>query len=178
MHFFDIERSRVSNANTSRHFRSLEFANNACIASLKRVEPHYSVGSGYFPNRFENTVKKNRKLFLELLRPDVVRRAYGFRVEYTTTCSRDAIVAMLAWLSFLMLGNAILHVGATAVLGRYSPGVITSLVLYLLFSFLFLGQALREFRIGFVRAAAAIVVGAFPMLLHGYLIVFCGSRLF
>ena len=94
------------------------------------------------------------------------------------SCSRDAIVLILAWLSFLMLGNTILHVGATVVLGRYSPGVVTSLVLYLPFFFLFLRRALREFRIGFVRAAAVIVVGAFPMLVHGYLIVFRGSRLF
>ena len=92
--------------------------------------------------------------------------------------SRDAIVLMLAWLSFLMVGNAISHVGATVVLSRYSPGVVTSLVLYLPFFFLFLRRALWEFRIGFVRAAAVIVVGAFPMLLHGYLIVFRGSRLF
>jgi len=59
------------------------------------------------------------------------------------SCSRDAIVLMLAWLSFLMFGNAILHVGATVVLGRYSPGVITSVVLYLPFFFLFVRHALR-----------------------------------
>ena len=94
------------------------------------------------------------------------------------SCSRDAIVAMLAWLSFLMFGNAILHVGATVVLGRYAPGVVTSLVLYLPFFFLFLRRALRQFDIGLVSAAVVVVVGAFPMLVHGYLIVFRGSRLF
>ena len=94
------------------------------------------------------------------------------------SCSRDAIVVMLTWLSFLMLGNAIVHVGATVALGRYSPGVVTSVVLYLPFFFLFLRHARRQFGIGFVRAAAVVVVGAFPMLLHGYLIIFRGSRLF
>ena len=63
MHFFDTERSRVSNANTSRHFRSLESANNTCITSLTRVGPHYSADSEYFPKRFEKTVKKNRNFF-------------------------------------------------------------------------------------------------------------------
>ena len=94
------------------------------------------------------------------------------------SCSRDVIVLMLAWLSFLMFGNAILHVGGTAVLGRYSPGTVTSVVLYLPFFFLFLLRALRQFGIGFVSAVAVVVVGAFPMLLHGYLIIFRGSRLF
>ncbi len=94
------------------------------------------------------------------------------------SCSRDAIVLMLALLSFLMFGNAILHVGATVALGRYSPGVVTSVVLYLPFFFLFLRHAQRQFGIGFVSAAAVVAVGAFPMLLHGYLIIFRGSRLF
>ncbi len=38
-------------------------ANNGCIASLTRVDVHYSAGSQYFPKRFENTVKKNRNFF-------------------------------------------------------------------------------------------------------------------
>ncbi len=94
------------------------------------------------------------------------------------SCSRDAIVLMLALLSFLMFGNAILHVGATVALGRYCPGVVTSVVLYLPFFFVFLRQARWQFGIGLASAAAVVVVAAFPMLLHGYLIVFRGSRLF
>ena len=92
--------------------------------------------------------------------------------------SRAAIVLMVWWLSFLMLGNAILHVVATMVLGRYSPGVVTSIILYLPFFFVFLRRALRQFGIRFASAAAAVVAGALPMLVHGYLIVFRGSRLF
>ena len=94
------------------------------------------------------------------------------------SCSSEAIVLMLAWLSFLMFGNAIVHVTGTVALGRYSPGTVTSVVLYLPFFFLFVLRALRQFGIGWVNAAAVVGVAAFPMLLHGYLIIFRGSRLF
>ena len=93
------------------------------------------------------------------------------------SCSREAIVLMLAWLSFLTFGNAILHVGATVALGRYSPGAVTSVVLYLPFFFLFLRHARRQFGIGLVSAAVVVVAGAFPMLLHGYLCRVSGAWL-
>ena len=93
-------------------------------------------------------------------------------------CSRETIVVMLAWLSFLMFGNAILHITGTVALGRYAPGTITSVLLYLPFFYVFVLRALRQFSIAWVNAAAVVAVAAFPMLLHGYLIIFRGSRLF
>ena len=77
MHFFDTERSRVSNANTSRHFRSLELANNGGVASLTRVEPYYSARSAYFPKRFEKSVKKNRNCFLNYFVRTFRKSGYG-----------------------------------------------------------------------------------------------------
>jgi len=77
-----------------------------------------------------------------------------------------------------MFGNAILHITGTVALNRYAPGTVTFVVLSLPFFFLFVLRALRQFSIGWVNAAAAVSVAAFPMSLHGYLIIFRASRLF
>ena len=93
--------------------------------------------------------------------------------------SREKVAALLAiaWLGFLMLGNSMLHITATLALGRYAPGVITSVLLYLPFFLWFFARSLDHFRLRCTTAMAVAAVGALPMLIHGYFIVFEGRRL-
>jgi hypothetical protein len=87
-------------------------------------------------------------------------------------------VALVAWFSFLMLANAILHVVGSLHDRAYVPGLVTAVALYLPFGVWLLRQMVRSRRLRAGTVAAAAVLGALPMLVHGYLIIFRGSRLF
>jgi hypothetical protein len=94
--------------------------------------------------------------------------------------SRSAVslTLVVAWFSFLMFANALFHIAGALVDRSYMPGLVTALVLYIpYFSWLFV-RALRSGRVGVVWLVVAAVLGATPMLVHGFLIVFRGSRLF
>ena len=94
--------------------------------------------------------------------------------------SRSAFSLCLAlmWLGFLMLANAVLHIGGGLVDGKYVPGLATAVLLYLpYYLWLFIG-AVKSRRVTFAPLAAVAVLGSLPMLAHGYLIIFRGSRLF
>jgi hypothetical protein len=95
-----------------------------------------------------------------------------------TTKEKGAALLCCLWLSFLMFANAILHLAGTAVLGRYSPGAITSAALYLPYFAWFLWLVIRQFKLGPIAVMMTVVLGSLPMLIHGYLIVFEGRRLF
>jgi hypothetical protein len=94
--------------------------------------------------------------------------------------SRSAVSAtvVIAWFSFLMFANALFHLVGALVDRAYMPGLVTALLLYLPF---YAWVAMSTFRMrrmpGSVMATAALI-GALPMLTHGYLIIFRGSRLF
>ena len=94
--------------------------------------------------------------------------------------SHEAVPALLgaAWVGLLMLANAVFHLVATLAEGRYCPGVVTGTFLYLPFSAVFISKAAREARLPFLAVLAAALAGGLPMGVHGYLIVFRGSRLF
>lgn len=85
---------------------------------------------------------------------------------------------LAAWVGFLMLANGALHLAGTIAHARYCPGVVTGTLLYLPYGALLLRKIVRELGLspGVVLGTAAL--GGAPMLLHGYLIVFRGSRLF
>jgi len=93
--------------------------------------------------------------------------------------SRDSVAALvaIAWLGFLMLGNSILHITATLVVGRYAPGVITSVLLYLPFFLWFWVRSIDRFGLRIATAVTVAMAGALPMLIHGYFIIFLGRRL-
>lgn len=86
--------------------------------------------------------------------------------------------ALVAWFSFLMLANALLHIVGALSDRAYVPGLITAIVLYLPFSVWLLRRIVRSRRLPGAAVATAAVLGALPMLVHGYLIIFRGSRLF
>jgi hypothetical protein len=94
--------------------------------------------------------------------------------------SREAAVSILtvAWIGFLMLANGIFHLVGTIVHGRYSPGVITGTLLYLPLSFLFMRAVVRECAVTWSTVVVVALVGGMPMYIHGYMIVFRGSRFF
>lgn len=87
-------------------------------------------------------------------------------------------VALVAWFSFLMLANAALHVVGALYDRAYVPGLVTAVVLYLPFGVWLLRRIVQSRRLHGITVATAAVLGALPMLVHGYLIIFRGSRLF
>jgi hypothetical protein len=98
-------------------------------------------------------------------------------VLMATTKDDIAVVFMLAWLSFVMFANSLFHLTATIVHG-YSPGAITSLFLYLPYFVWFLWSVIKSKQLKPIMIAATIVLGSLPMFIHGYLIIFEGTRFF
>lgn len=92
--------------------------------------------------------------------------------------SKSSATVMVVWLSFLMPANAVLHLGAAIIDGAYVPGLVTALLLYVPFAAVVASNILRERRLSPSVLAIAATFGALPMLAHGYLIAFRGSRLF
>ncbi len=94
--------------------------------------------------------------------------------------SRNGASVLLAvcWLSFTMFANPFVHLGATLIVGTYSPGVVTSTALNLPYFFWFVAVVARTSTLRTSAIVTATLVGALPMLVHGYLIVFQGTTLF
>lgn len=84
----------------------------------------------------------------------------------------------LAWLGFLMLANAVFHITGSLVDGRYVPGLITAVLLYLPYYIWLFVRAVKSRRVTAAALLAAAVPCSLPMLIHGYLILFRGDRLF
>jgi hypothetical protein len=98
-------------------------------------------------------------------------------VEWLSQSAASLIFAV-AWFGFLMFANAIFHIGGALVDERYVPGLVTAVLLYLpYYSWLFVRGA-KSKRVGVPGLIVATIIGAIPMLAHGYLILFRGSRLF
>ena len=119
----------------------------------------------------------SQRLFLSV---NAVALLITLAVAFFVVASRDRASALAgaAWVGFLMPANAAFHVVATVVHGRYSPGVITALLLYVPVSLLFLRAASRERGLSPASVLAVAVLGGMPMDVHGYLMIFRGSRLF
>jgi hypothetical protein len=87
-------------------------------------------------------------------------------------------LVLAAWIGFLMLANGIFHLVGTIAHARYCPGVVTGTLLYLPYGALLLRRIVRDLGVHPVAVLGMAVLGAVPMLVHGYLIVFRASRLF
>ena len=94
--------------------------------------------------------------------------------------SRSALSLAFAvvWLSFLMLANAILHIVGGLVDQQYVPGLATAILLYLPYYCWFFIKAVKSKQVKMIVLVMGAVLGSLPMLIHGYLIIFRGSRLF
>jgi hypothetical protein len=97
---------------------------------------------------------------------------------YRANPSPATTILVVAWLSFLMLTNAIFHVTAAILDRTYVPGLATAGVLYLPYCAWVARQVLRSRQAGGGVLAGAAILGGMPMAVHGYRILFLGSRLF
>jgi len=86
--------------------------------------------------------------------------------------------AIVLWFSFLMLANAIFHIAGGIIDKKYVPGVVTAIVLYLPYYFLIVSKILQKRRLTLPSLIILALLGSSLMLIHGYLILFRGSRLF
>jgi len=91
--------------------------------------------------------------------------------------SAGTALTTVAWLSFLMGANALIHITGAVVDGGYVPGLVTAIFVYVPYCGLIFWLVKR----GGVSGNGLLVtagVGAIPMLIHGYRIIFLGTRLF
>ena len=92
--------------------------------------------------------------------------------------SAFSLTLMIAWFGFLMLANAIFHIAGGLVDWQYVPGLVTAIILYIPYYLWLFTKALKSERVKTAALFVAALLGSIPMLIHGYLIVFRGSRLF
>lgn len=97
---------------------------------------------------------------------------------FWVTQSPASVLLVTAWLSFLMLTNAIFHITGAIVDEDYVPGLVTAILLYLPYCGWVAVEVIRSRRVAPGLLAAAAVVGGLPMAVHGYRILFLGTRLF
>jgi hypothetical protein len=89
-----------------------------------------------------------------------------------------AHILAIGWLSFLMPANAIIHIVGSVIDEGYAPGVVTAIVLYIPYYFFLMMKIKRSGRVDLSWMIGAAGLGSIPMLVHGYRILFFGSRLF
>lgn len=109
--------------------------------------------------------------------PDRLSRGL-LTLVFRVTGPAVAVVLIVGWLSFLMLTNAILHITGAIVDRGYVPGLATAILLYLPYCGWVAGQVVHSRRVAPALLGAAAVFGAIPMAVHGYRILFLGTRLF
>jgi Protein of unknown function with HXXEE motif len=91
--------------------------------------------------------------------------------------SAFSLTVAVVWLSFLMLANAIFHIVGGLVDRQYVPGLVTAILLYLPYYGWFFMRAVKTKQVRVIGLIVGAVLGSLPMLIHGYLIIFRGSRL-
>lgn len=92
--------------------------------------------------------------------------------------SAGSLIVAATWLGFLFMANAVFHVVGGMADGGYVPGLLTAVVLYVPYYVWFLIETLKTRRVNAAALTACVALGSLPMLMHGYLIIFRGSRLF
>jgi hypothetical protein len=76
-------------------------------------------------------------------------------------------IVMIAWLSFLMLTNGVLHLLGCILFREYVPGTVTAAVLYLPYFSIAAVRICRDFGVPPRAAILAVAVGAVPMIAQG-----------
>jgi hypothetical protein len=98
-------------------------------------------------------------------------------LSFWITRTRPVVLAVVAWLGFLMLANAAFHVTGAVVDRGYVPGLASAVLLYLPYC-AWIAQQVAQSGVGIPLLLAAALLGAIPMSVHGYRILFLGTRLF
>jgi hypothetical protein len=86
-------------------------------------------------------------------------------------------LALIAWLSFVMLTNGLLHLTASLAFREYVPGTVTAGVLYLPFFAAAIVTIIRNFEIRPRAAILAAAIGAVPMVVQGIGMLAVGRRM-
>jgi uncharacterized protein with HXXEE motif len=89
-----------------------------------------------------------------------------------------SLVLVVGWFGFLFFANGILHIAGAVVDRGYVPGLMTAIVFYLPYYLSLLSRSVKSKRVAVPVLILSAIIGAIPMLAHGYLILFRGSRLF
>jgi hypothetical protein len=162
------------------------------MVSSKEIDPHKIIllAPSFFLlhvlEEFPNFVQWLNSLVINEINPStfLTVNVIGFIITVFITLlmafSRDRIIIFLTlfWLSFLMFANGIFHVAATLIHRSYSPGALTSLLLYIPYFIWFTWLLVKVNNIKTIHLIFIIFLGALPMLSHGYFIIFQGPRLF
>jgi Protein of unknown function with HXXEE motif len=98
-------------------------------------------------------------------------------IEYLSR-SGLSLTLIVGWLGFLMGANALFHVVAAVVDRSYVPGLLTAILLYIPYYLLLFASAVKSRRSNAAILLTAAGLCSIPMVVHGYLIVFRGDRLF
>jgi uncharacterized membrane protein HdeD (DUF308 family) len=98
-------------------------------------------------------------------------------IEYLSR-SGFSLTLIVGWLGFLMLANAVFHIVAAIVDRTYVPGLVTAILLYVPYYVWLFASAMKSRRSNAAILIAAAGLCSIPMVVHGYLIVFRGDRLF
>ena len=99
-------------------------------------------------------------------------------VAFRVARSPAGALVVIAWLGFLTLANALFHIAGAVVDRGYVPGLAIAILLSLPYFGWVAGQMVRGRRVAPALLAAVAGLGAIPMAVHGYLILFRGPRLF
>lgn len=122
--------------------------------------------------------------------PDASLRLYlvanGVALVVTTVIAvllavaRDRISAViaLAWTGHVMLAQAVFYIAAVLADRAYAPGLFTALLLFLPASIALIRAAAAERRMSPAVATSIALLGGIPMYIHGWLVLFGGTRLF
>jgi hypothetical protein len=102
----------------------------------------------------------------------------GVSLAFWTAKSAATAILVAAWLSFLMFTNAVFHITGAVVDRGYVPGLATALLVYLPYTMWVGRELVRTGLIAPPVLAAVTVLAAIPMAVHGYRILFLGTRLF
>jgi hypothetical protein len=98
-------------------------------------------------------------------------------IERFLRCAASMTLA-IGWFALLMFANAVFHIAGGIVEGRYVPGLATAAVLYVPFYLWLFVKAVKSERVSAWILFGSALLGSIPMLVHGYLILFRGDRLF
>ena len=85
-------------------------------------------------------------------------------------------LGLIAWLSFVMLANGVLHLSASAIYREYVPGTFSAALLYLPYFVAATVTVCRNFNVRPLAAIVATVLGAIPMIVQGVGMLAVGRR--
>jgi hypothetical protein len=125
----------------------------------------------------------NRRFELDLtMRYFITMSALGLIVTVALAVPRVGsgdrfrALGLIAWLSFLMLANGVVHLTASLLFREYVPGTVTAGILYLPYFVAATVTICRNVGIQPGAAVLAATLGAVPMLVQGLSILTGGGR--